>query len=154
MAKVLDREPVTAAEQDNAALQKLDAKIRDMAEDSAMIVGPDGEQLRLPASAFTVLAQTVHHMAQGRSVTLKSFGPEVSTYVAAELLNVSHEFLVGHLLGKELPCHVSGTFQSIKLDDVLVYRELRDQRELEAIQEMADIAQELGIYDMSERMPE
>ena len=154
MAKVLDREPVTAAEQDNAALQKLDVTLQQMAEDGAVLVGPDGEHLRLPASAFTVLSQAVNQMAHGRSVALKSYGPEVSTYVAAELLHVPHTFLVEQLLGKTLSFIEIGESKWINLQDLLAYRELRDQRELAAIDEMAKIAQELGIYDISDPMPE
>ena len=149
MAKVLDREPVTAEEQENSALRQLDAKLRDMSEDGAMLVGPDGEQLRLPASAFTILAHVVHAMAHGQAVALDTFPTDLSTWRSAELLHVPHHFLVEKLLGTELPVHDDGTVQTIKLKDLLVYRKRRKLEQLAAIREMADTDQELGIYEMT-----
>ena len=149
MVKVLDREPVTAEEQDSAALRELDAKLQKMAEDGAVLVGSDGERMPLPVSALTVLARAVHAMAHGQAVTLDSFSTDLSTRRAAELLHVPHHFLVEKLLGTELPFHEDGIFQTIKLKDLLVYRERRQREQLAAIREMADTDQELGIYEMT-----
>ena len=149
MAKVLDREPVTAEEQETSALQDLDAKLQQMSEDGVVLMGTDGEQLPLPVSALTVLARVVHAMAQGQAVTLHTFPTDLSTWRSAELLRVPHHFLVEKLLGTELPFHDDGTIQTIKLKDLLVYRERRKLEQLAAIREMADTDQELGIYEMT-----
>jgi excisionase family DNA binding protein len=147
MVAGLDRGPVVADEQEKHALRELDAKLPGLPEDGAVLVGPNGERLPLPASAYAVLVRAVHEMARGRAVTLAPVDTDLSTHQAAELLNVSRPFLVKKLLGAEIPFHYVGTHRRIKLGHLLAYRQRRDREARAALREMAAEAQELGLYE-------
>ena len=147
MVATLDRGPVAAEEQEKAAIRELDEKLSRAPDHEATLIGPNGEQLRLPMSVYVVLSRAVHEMARGRAVTLAPLDKDLSTNQAADLLNVSRPYLVNSLLGRKIPYHTVGTHRRIKLQDALAYRQRRDREAREALREMAAVAQELGLYE-------
>jgi excisionase family DNA binding protein len=64
---------------------------------------------------------------------------------AAELLNVSERYLVGLLESGALPFHQAGAQRRVKLGDVLAYKRVRDAERADALREMAEEAQRLGL---------
>ncbi len=58
------------------------------------LVGPKGERIALPESIFYVLERVAEVLARGDSITLVPVGREVTTQQAANLLNVSRQYLV------------------------------------------------------------
>ncbi len=60
----------------------------------ARLVGPDGETMEIPASAFHALKLIVQGMARGQTMTLVPHGKELTTQEAADLLHVSRPHLV------------------------------------------------------------
>jgi excisionase family DNA binding protein len=147
MLASLDRGPVAAEERERAALRELDEKLSRAPGQEAMLIGPNGEELRVPVSAYVVLARVIHEMARGRAVTVAPLDKELSTNQAAELLNVSRPHLVNTLLGSAIPYYMVGTHRRVKLQDALAYRQQRDREAREALGEMAAAAQELGLYE-------
>jgi excisionase family DNA binding protein len=70
----------------------------------------------------------------------------LSTNQAAEILNVSRPFLV-KLLGEDaIPYTKVGTHHRLRMRDVLEYKQRRDRRMLEGLDELAREAQEAGNY--------
>jgi excisionase family DNA binding protein len=67
------------------------------------IVGPDGEHLRLPAALYTVLVRVAAVMAQGDGVSVVPVAREMTTQQAAELLNVSRQYVVRLLDENKIP---------------------------------------------------
>lgn len=109
----------------------------------AKLVGPDGEVVELPVSAFHALRRVVEAMSRGLTVTLVPHGKELTTKQAAELLHVSRPFLVRNLLGKTIPFEKVGSHRRVRLDDVLRYREQRAGERRQLLDEMAAAAQEV-----------
>lgn len=58
------------------------------------LVGPDGATTAIPESVFYVLERVAEVMASGDSITIVPVGKELTTQQAADLLNVSRQYLV------------------------------------------------------------
>src|SRR3954471_9245980 len=77
------------------ALEALRRQIDDIfrAQRPARLVGPDGETMDIPASAFHALKLVVQGMACGQTMTLVPHGKELTTQEAADLLHISRPHL-------------------------------------------------------------
>ena len=145
MTSVLERQPVMASEADAAAVRDLDARLGEMS--AALLVGPDGTELRLPEPVYTLLGQLVHDLARGNAVSVVPIRPELAPEQAAELLNVRYDYLLRLLDTNALPSHGAGFERRVRLEDLLAYRQRRRQERLAALGEMLREAQEMGLYD-------
>jgi excisionase family DNA binding protein len=114
---------------------------------SIRLTGPEGEELCLPASVYTLLARVVHELARGNAVRVVPVSAELTTQQAADLLNVSRPFLVKLLESGEIPFHHVGTHRRVRFDDVMAYRHRRSRARRAALAEMAREAQEMGLYE-------
>lgn len=112
----------------------------------AMLVGPGGETIPLPDSAFRALAVVVDAMSRGQTITLIPVGQELTTQQAAEILHVSRPHLTKLLEAGAIPFHKVGTHRRIAIEDVLTYRERRAVQRADALRELGDLSQELGAY--------
>jgi len=126
----------------------------DQVDNLASLVGKDGEQtvLRvkdqkvvLPPSVARALVDVLAEMAEGRTVSVASSDEELTTREAAELLNVSRPHLVKLLEEGEIPFHKVGTHRRVYREDVLEYKAHRREEAEEAMQNLTDQAQELGL---------
>src|SRR5438874_12772935 len=106
MTSVLERQPVMASEADAAAVRDLDARLGEMS--AALLVGPDGTELRLPEPVYTLLGQLVHDLARGNAVTVVPIRPELTPEQEADLLNVRHDYLIRLLVPNGLPSTGAG----------------------------------------------
>jgi excisionase family DNA binding protein len=143
---VRERVPVFAPDGEEPSVRELDAYLA-QTKGVAKLVAPSGEHLELPHSVYRVLERVVHEMKQGKSIAVMPLHEELSTQEAAELLNVSRPFLVSLLEEKKIPFKKVGSHRRVRLDDLLVYKENRDNERLQALDEMAREAQEEGFYD-------
>src|SRR5262245_36681319 len=92
-----------------AALSKLlDAAAHVVPSSPCELRGPKGETIRLPESVFYLLKQVVDVMAQGDAITIVPVGREVTTQQAADLLNMSRQYLVRLLGDGEIPFRRTG----------------------------------------------
>jgi excisionase family DNA binding protein len=134
--------PNPAEENDLRALDERLAEIG--AHDQvARLVGPDGEEITLPPSAFHALQRVIEAMSHGLTITLVPHGRQLTTKQAADLLHVSRPFLVRNLLGREIPFEKVGSHRRVRLEDVLVYRERRARERRALLDEMTAAAQDL-----------
>jgi excisionase family DNA binding protein len=104
-------------------------------------------QLELPHPLYELLIRIINSIRQGKSVAYIPSTKDLTTRQAANLLGMSRQFLIGLLDKGEIAYHKVGTHRRLTLSDVLEYRERRDKRRHQAINEMARQAVELGIYD-------
>jgi excisionase family DNA binding protein len=110
------------------------------------LVGPTGETIVLPESVFYVLERVVEVMARGDSITVVPVGREVTTQQAADLLNVSRQYLVRLLDEKRIPFRKTGKHRRLRIEDVLEFKEKRDKDRRAGLRELSRMSQEFGGY--------
>ena len=138
--------PISAGENEQPILRKIDS-ILENSNRSPMLIGPDGEQIPLPASLFQLLKRTVSHLSRGQAVTIIPINKEVTTQEAADILNVSRPYLIKMLEEEKIPYITVGAHRRVPLHSLLEYKERRDEERLEAIREIAQMSQDLDMYD-------
>ena len=144
---VVEHEPVLPSAAEEPLLRDLESLLSRQALDTAMLVGPDQRPRRLPRSVAQLLALMVHELARGNAVTIVPVHAELTTQQAADLLNVSRPFLVKLLEGGEIPFYRTGTHRRVRAADVLAYRDRRRTRRRAALDELAQEAQSMGLYE-------
>lgn len=70
---------------------------------------------------------------------------ELTNQEAADLLNVSHYYLVRLLETGKLPFHKTGRHRRIRFNDLMAYKQLREERGTQVMESLAVDAQELKI---------
>lgn len=110
-------------------------------------VGGEKASLRLPPIVLRMLVETLGHLAQGNAVTLTPIHKELTTQQAADILGVSRPFLVKLLEEGKLPFRRLHKHRRIKLQDLLEFKNREDNLRLQALAELTQLTQELGLYD-------
>lgn len=114
------------------------------------LVGPKGQSIALPETVFYVLERVVEVMARGDSITVVPVGREVTTQQAADLLNVSRQYLVRLLDEGRIRFRKTGKHRRLRIEDVLSFKENRDKDRRAGLRELSQMTQEFGGYDDSE----
>lgn len=111
------------------------------------LVMPDGSRIALPPEVATVLREVAAAMAEGKAVTVAPHHTTLTTQQAADLLGISRPTLVKLLEAGELAYTQPGRHRRLRLSDVLAYRDrIRHERDA-ALDELAEISDEAGLYD-------
>ncbi len=134
-----DPEEVYLARESASELSRL---LRDRPSEDRALVQMDGADLVLPRHAIELLRSLLTQMAQGNAVTIMPVHAELTTQEAANILNVSRPHLVKLLEQGELPFSRIGTHRRIKFQDLMAYKRKQDAESEEAMQALADQAQE------------
>lgn len=108
------------------------------------LVGPAGEEIAIPESIFYVLERVAEVMARGDSVTVVPVGKEMSTQQAADLLNVSRQYLVRLLDEGRIPHTKTGRHRRVRIEDVLAFKEQRDQERQASLDELSTLSEQFG----------
>jgi excisionase family DNA binding protein len=111
------------------------------------LVGPSGEAISIPESVFYVLERVAEVMARGDSITVVPVGRELTTQQAADILNVSRQYLVRLLDDGRIPFTKTGKHRRVRVEDVLAFKERRDRERKAGLDELTRIGEELGGYD-------
>ncbi len=111
------------------------------------LVGPKGETIALPESVFYVLERVAEVMARGDSITVVPVGRELTTQQAADLLNVSRQYLVRLLEEGRIPFRKTGKHRRLRIEAVLGFKEKRDKDRRVGLRELSQMSQEFGGYD-------
>lgn len=126
-------------------LQLLSTVIEQIAEAEhtpiTKLVGPDGSEVELPASAFHALQAIVHDLANGKTVTLFPNDRVLTTKEAADVLQVSRQFLVRLLDRGEIPFHRTGSHRRIRVDDLLAFKNHRTEMRKSKLDELTRLSQ-------------
>ena len=111
------------------------------------LVGPSGETIPIPESVFYILERVAEVMARGDSITIIPVGKELTTQQAADILNVSRQYLVRFLDDGRIPYTKTGKHRRLQVEDVLAFKEQRDEQRRAALDELTARSEELGAYD-------
>jgi excisionase family DNA binding protein len=114
-------------------------------------VGVDGEAIALPESLYHTLKAIVQAMAAGKTISIIPTDEELSTQDAADLLNVSRPYLIKLLEQGQIPFTTVGTHRRIKFQDVQDYKRVRDASRRQSLQQMTEMLQEEGFYNIERR---
>lgn len=111
------------------------------------LVGPDGQAIAIPESVFYLLERVAEVMARGDSITVVPVGKEVTTQQAADLLNVSRQYLVRLLDEGRIPYRKTGKHRRLRIEEVLAFKEQRDKDRRAGLRELSRLTEEFGGYD-------
>lgn len=144
-------EPIRAPREDRADLAELSMLLgANPSSESAPdyeLVGPDGVRHRIPESVVYGLARLAEVLARGDALTIVPVGAVMTTQQAADLLNVSRQYLVRLLDAGKLPYDRTGTHRRLHVEDVLAYKRQRDRDRDAQLDALAALTDELGGYD-------
>ena len=145
--------PVAAPPEQHAQVVALSRALEDMVHlpkrraPKCQLVGPKGESISVPESVFYVLERVAEVMARGDSITVVPVGKELTTQQAADLLNVSRQYLVRLLDEKRIAFRKTGKHRRLRIEDVLEFKEQRDKDRRAGLRELSQMTEELGGYD-------
>lgn len=102
-------------------------------------------QVELPTSALRLLVDILAELADGNAVKVVPVHAELTTQEAADLLNVSRPHFVKLLEEGELAFHRTGKHRRVRFADLMQYKEARERASEQAMAELAQQSQELGM---------
>lgn len=111
------------------------------------LVAPDGTATTIPAEVYTVLADVVEAMRQGKAITVAPVSQRLTTSQAADLIGVSRPTLVKLLDEGEIPYEQPRRHRLVRLDDVLAYQRRRRATRRALLDEATRQATADGLYD-------
>jgi excisionase family DNA binding protein len=71
---------------------------------------------------------------------------DLTTQEAADILNVSHQYLVELIEAQAIPCSKVGIHHRIRFGDLINYKDDRDVKRREGLSQMTKKSQKLGLY--------
>lgn len=110
------------------------------------ILGPGGEVVPLPSAFVDLIDRAAVALARGVEVSVLAVDRELTTQQAADLLNVSRQYLVRLLDEGRLPSRRTGTHRRVLAGDVVCYKLGRDQQRAEALASLARLSEDVGGY--------
>lgn len=166
---VLERGPVAATADERLVIAEIDRLLAEPEEDlrgrgttapgetagathsrestaEFRLVGPEGREVVLPVVVVRLLRDLVHHLAHDRAVAIAPVDEQLTTQQAADLLHVSRPHLIALLERGEMPFIRPGSHRRLKLGDVLDYKRRRDAEAEAALDDLALMGEEMGLY--------
>ncbi len=112
-----------------------------------LLLGPDGEQVPLPAEVYRVLRQVVEVMRQGKATLVAPQGLLLTTQEAADFLGVSRPTVVKLLEDGAIPFEKPNRHRRVRLQDLIDFRQRRRMERRSALNRLTEEAGEVGLYD-------
>ncbi len=109
--------------------------------------GPNGVSVSIPESIFYVLVRVAEVLARGDSITIVPVGRELTTQQAANLLNVSRQYLVRLLDEGKLAFRKTGKHRRLRIEDVLQFKAIRDKERRAGLRTLSQMTQDAGEYE-------
>lgn len=91
------------------------------------------------------MRNVTHITSRRTSGTAAPRHAELTTEQAADLLNVSEEYLVSLVDSGAIPHRGVGTHRRVLFEHLIAYSELEETKRLEALNELTQLSQELGL---------
>ncbi|QKQ75395.1 helix-turn-helix domain-containing protein [Nostoc sp. TCL240-02] len=139
-------ESVMPPEQEAQSIKEL-ARILNVKDFQAKLVGTNGEEIPIPDLVYQVLHQAVHAMASGKVVSVVIQDRELTTQQAGDFLKVSRPHLIKLLEQGEIPHIMVGTHRRVRFEDLVKYKKQRDSQRREGLKQFTQFLEEEGFYD-------
>lgn len=104
------------------------------------------EHLVVPTFFAAMIRDLLSALARGDMVTLIPSHRELTTQEAADILNVSRQYVIQLLDRGEIPYSRVNKHRRIRADDLLAFKEERDRKRREGLRRMTQEAQDMGNY--------
>jgi excisionase family DNA binding protein len=152
---ISEHQTITATAEDRADLIKLENLLEHLQPETVtlQLIGTSGEAIALPQPVFNLLHQMVHELLQGNSVTITPIHKELTTQEAADILNVSRQYLVELLEAQAIPYTKVGTHRRIRFGDLMNYKTDRDAKRRTGLSQMTKTSQKLGLQTKAANSP-
>lgn len=146
MPTVIDRESVhVTRDQSEAARRALPTRA---GQDAPRFGLSQGDSfVELPAELQPLLRRIVESVAEGRRVTVGELPEEVTTTLAAEMLEISRPTLMKRVRAGEIPAHKVGSHTRLRTADVLAAQTRTQQQRREAFDELRRAQDDGGLAD-------
>jgi excisionase family DNA binding protein len=142
-------ESVVAQEKEAQTFKELE-RILQIEGSKVKLLGANGEQIDIPESLHQVLHHVVQAFVKGRIISIIPENCEMTTQQAADFLNVSRPYLIKLLEQGEIPHIKVGTHRRVPFQDLMKYKEQRDSKRRQALQELIEMSEEAGLYEDEE----
>lgn len=86
-------------------------------------------------------------LAHEDAVTVLPVGQQLTTQKAADILNVSRQYLVRLLEDRKIPFTKTGRHRRIHVRDLLNFKRSRDHERIKTLDSLTEMSQEMGGYD-------
>lgn len=142
--------PVSVSRADEASVAALSRGLtqapRRRARDQWFLVGATEERIAIPETVLHLLTRAVELLARGDAVAVVPVEQYVTTQEAADLLNVSRQYLVRLLDAGTLPFTKTGKHRRVPVEDILRFKTMRDAERAAALDELTRMTEDIGGY--------
>ena len=111
------------------------------------LVGPSNERIELPETVYHLLKDVVRNMMAGRAIMLVSQKQKLTTQSAANFLGFSRPHLIKLLESGVIPFEKVRQHRRVQLRDILSFQKKRDAERRDALNELAKLDFDLGLYE-------
>lgn len=145
--------PVASAPEERARVDAFARVVRDLVSHvsgqtpALRLVCAGDESIEIPPSMLHVLGQVAEVMARGDAVAVLPVCQEITTQQAADLLNVSRQYLIRLLDEGRIPFRRTGKHRRLRVSDVLSYKSARDQDRRAGLRELSRLTEDFGGYE-------
>jgi excisionase family DNA binding protein len=112
-----------------------------------IVVKVDGRDVELPASLAEVIVRAAELLAEGHSVTVLADEAMLTTQAAADVLNVSRQYLVQLVDDRRLPAVMVGSHRRLRAADVQAFKAVRDRERSAALDRLVALSKDAGGYE-------
>ncbi|MEK6350104.1 MAG: excisionase family DNA-binding protein [Burkholderia sp.] len=105
----------------------------------------DHPTIALPPASLKLIGQLLGAISEGQPVTIMRADREFTTVEAANFLNVSRPFVIKEIEAGRLKHRMVGTHRRISLEDLSEYARQMREKQVAALDRLAENAQELGL---------
>jgi excisionase family DNA binding protein len=123
------------------------SRFMDQHTEPGLLLGPDGEQVPLPAEVYRVLRHVVEVMRQGQATLVAPQGMLLTTQEAADFLGISRPTLVKLLEDDAIPFEKPNRHRRVRLQDLVDFQARRRRARRTALDQMTEEASDRGLYD-------
>ncbi|MWV51111.1 excisionase family DNA-binding protein [Rathayibacter sp. VKM Ac-2803] len=114
--------------------------------DTAVLISPDGESVRIPGEIFDALVTVAAALANGDGVTVMPSRARLTTQEAADFLGVSRPTFVKILEAGGLEFELVGRHRRVMLSALVEYQERIQRDRLRALADLTASSQEHDLY--------
>lgn len=112
------------------------------------VIDADGGRLELPNALTEVMYRAAELLAEGRPVTVLPDEEMLSTQTAADILNISRQYLVRLVDAGELAAEKVGSHRRLRATDVAAFKAARDAKRASVLDRLTSLSEDVGGYEL------